>query len=122
MKTKFNKLVVFILCVIFSTTIASNSKTQVYVVPIHDTIDLGIPAFVNRAINAAEKNNAELIIFDIKTFGGRVDAATQIKDAILDSDVPTIQFLVLRFKLLHLLINVLFLQVLLFPFHVIKSI
>ena len=55
MKTKFNKLVVFILCVIFSTTIASNSKTQVYVVPIHDTIDLGIPAFVNRAINAAEK-------------------------------------------------------------------
>ena len=93
MKTKFNKLVVFILCVIFSTTIASNSKTQVYVVPIHDTIDLGIPAFVNRAINAAEKNNAELIIFDIKTFGGRVDAATQIKDSISSTEIQTIAFI-----------------------------
>ena len=93
MKTKFNKLVVFILCVIFSTTIASNGKTQVYVVPIHDTIDLGIPAFVNRAINAAEKNNAELIIFDIKTFGGRVDAATQIKDSISSTEIQTIAFI-----------------------------
>ena len=93
MKTKFNKLVVFILCVIFSTTIASNGKTQVYVVPIHDTIDLGIPAFVNRAIDAAENNNAELIIFDIETFGGRVDAATQVKDAISGTDIQTIAFI-----------------------------
>ena len=93
MKTKFNRLWIFILCVIFSTTIASNGKTQVYVVPIHDTIDLGIPAFVNRAINAAEKNNAELIIFDIKTFGGRVDAATQIKDSISSTEIQTIAFI-----------------------------
>jgi len=82
MKTKFNKLLVFILCVIFSTTLADNHNAKVYVVPIQNTIDLGIPAFVNRAIDAAENNNAELIIFDIETFGGRVDAATQVKDAI----------------------------------------
>ena len=93
MNRKFNKLVVFILCVIFSTTIASNGKTQVYVVPIHDTIDLGIPAFVNRAIYAAEKNNGELIIFDIKTFGCRVDAATQIKDSISSTEIQTIAFI-----------------------------
>ena len=90
MKTKFNKLLVFILCVIFSTTLADNHNAKVYVVPIQSTIDLGIPAFVNRAIDAAENNNAELIIFDIETFGGRVDAATQVKDAISSTDIQTI--------------------------------
>ena len=93
MKTKFNKLVVFILCVIFSTTLADNHNAKVYVVPIQNTIDLGIPAFVNRAIDAAENNNAELIIFDIETFGGRVDAATQVKDAISSTDIQTIAFI-----------------------------
>lgn len=93
MKTKFNKLLVFILCVIFSTTLADNHNAKVYVVPIQSTIDLGIPAFVNRAIDAAENNNAELIIFDIETFGGRVDAATQVKDAISSTDIQTIAFI-----------------------------
>jgi len=93
MKTKFNKLLVFILCVIFSITLADNHNAKVYVVPIHNTIDLGIPAFVNRAIDAAENNNAELIIFDIETFGGRVDAATQVKDAISSTDIQTIAFI-----------------------------
>ena len=93
MKTKFNKLLVFILCVIFSTTLADNHNAKVYVVPIQSTIDLGIPAFVNRAIDAAENNNAELIIFDIETFGGRVDAATQVKDSISSTDIQTIAFI-----------------------------
>ena len=93
MKTKFNKLLVFILCVIFSITLADNHNAKVYVVPIQNTIDLGIPAFVNRAIDAAENNNAELIIFDIETFGGRVDAATQVKDTISSTDIQTIAFI-----------------------------
>ena len=75
------------------SSIAEETKKNIYVVPIQDTIDLGIPAFVNRAISAAEKNGAELIIFDIDTFGGRVDAATQIKDAISATDITTIAFI-----------------------------
>ena len=93
MKTKFNKLWIFILCVIFSITLADNHNTKVYVVPIQSTIDLGIPAFVNRAIDTAEKNDAKLIIFDIETFGGRVDAATRVKDAISGTDIQTIAFI-----------------------------
>ena len=54
----------------------------VYKVPIHDTIDLGLPPFIERSIEMAEEDNAKAIIFDIDTFGGRLDAATQIKDAI----------------------------------------
>ena len=33
------------------------------------------------------------VVFDINTFGGRVDAATQIKDAILGADITTIAFI-----------------------------
>jgi len=41
----------------------------------------------------AEADSAEAIIFDIDTFGGRLDAATQIKDAILSAKIPTIAFI-----------------------------
>ena len=93
MKTKFKHIWLFILFLTLGSSIADETKKNIYVVPIQDTIDLGIPAFVNRAISAAEKNSAELIIFDIDTFGGRVDAATQIKDAISATDITTIAFI-----------------------------
>ena len=93
MKTKFKHIWLFILFLTLGSSIAEETKKNIYVVPIQDTIDLGIPAFVNRAISAAEKNSAELIIFDIDTFGGRVDAATQIKDAISATDITTIAFI-----------------------------
>ncbi len=69
------------------------SASGVYRVPIHDTIDLGLPPFIERSIAEAESNHADIIIFDINTFGGRVDAATQIKDAIINSKVPTVAFI-----------------------------
>ena len=68
-------------------------SNTIYHVPIQGTIDLGLPPYIKRSIKEAERNNAESIIFEINTFGGRVDAATQIKDAILDSKVPTVAFI-----------------------------
>jgi len=68
-------------------------SNTIYHVPINGTIDLGLPPYIERSIKEAERNNAESIIFEINTFGGRVDAATQIKDAILDSKVPTVAFI-----------------------------
>ena len=65
----------------------------VYHIPIEGTIDLGLPPYIERSIKEAETNNAVSIIFTVNTFGGRVDAATQIKDAILDSKVPTVAFI-----------------------------
>jgi len=65
----------------------------IYRVPIDGTIDLGLPPYIRRAIEEAEAHDAKAVIFDINTFGGRVDAATQIKDAILSSDVLTIAFI-----------------------------
>ncbi|MBC8399962.1 MAG: nodulation protein NfeD, partial [Candidatus Marinimicrobia bacterium] len=66
---------------------AVSGELLVYQVPIQGTIDLGLPPFIERAIENAEENKADAIIFDIDTFGGRVDAATQIKDAILSTHI-----------------------------------
>ena len=66
---------------------------KVYIANIDGEIDLGMAPYVKRVVSEAEQNSAEAIIFRINTFGGRVDAATQIKDAILNSKIKTIVFI-----------------------------
>ncbi|MFL2983306.1 MAG: NfeD family protein [Candidatus Neomarinimicrobiota bacterium] len=66
---------------------------KIYRIPIDGTIDLGLPPYIERALNEAQSKDAVAVIFDINTFGGRVDAATQIKDAILGADIQTIAFI-----------------------------
>jgi membrane-bound ClpP family serine protease len=64
----------------------------IVVASIHDEIDLGLAYYVERAVEQAEESNAVLLVFDIETPGGRVDAAITMRDAILASQVPTIAF------------------------------
>jgi membrane-bound serine protease (ClpP class) len=71
----------------------SQTKPTVYFAHIDGEIDLGKAPFVRRVISNAEEEHAAAIVFEINTFGGRVDAATQIKDAILESRVPTVAFI-----------------------------
>jgi len=71
----------------------SLSQDKIYVAYIEGEIDLGLSPYIRRVISDAEKNNASAIIFKINTFGGRVDAATQIKDAIIGTDILTIAFI-----------------------------
>jgi len=81
--------------ILFLLLLIANLLSQdslVYSIPIHGDIDMGLPYYIERGIIEAEENNAQFILFDIETFGGRVDAATRIKDAILSSKIPTIAF------------------------------
>lgn len=89
MKTIKFSIILFLLTI---TSILSQSP-KVYVGNIEGDIDLGLAPYVRRVVSEAEKDLADAIIFRINTFGGRVDAATQIKDAILDSKVLTIAFI-----------------------------
>jgi len=93
MKTKFKNIILSAIFLMSAIIFAEGLNKKVYVIPIQDVIDLGIPGLVSRGINLAEENNAKLIIFDIDTFGGRVDAATQIKDSIASTDIETIAFI-----------------------------
>ena len=67
----------------------------VYHVKIHtesSMIDPGIAAFIERVTRDAEVVKPDAIVLDIDTFGGRVDAAVVIRDALLETDVFTIAF------------------------------
>ncbi len=87
------KKILFILVFLsFISSVFAQHKL-IYIGNIDDEIDLGMAPYIKRVINEAEKNDASAIIFRINTFGGRVDAATQIKDAILNSKVKTIAFI-----------------------------
>jgi membrane-bound serine protease (ClpP class) len=65
----------------------------VYVAPIDGTIDLGLAPFVQRVLDEATAAGAAAVVLDINTFGGRVDAAVQIRDALLRSKVRTVAFI-----------------------------
>ena len=64
----------------------------VYVAPIEGIIDLGLAPFVQRVLNDATREGAAAVILEINTFGGRVDAAVLIRDALLNARVPTVAF------------------------------
>ena len=64
----------------------------VYVAPVKGVIDLGLAPFIERVLREAEKNQAVAVVLEINTFGGRVDAAVQIRDALLNSPLRTIAF------------------------------
>lgn len=69
------------------------SENLIYTVKIDGAIDMGLPYFLERVTEDAETAGAAYIIYEIDTFGGRVDAATKIKDAILSSRIPTVAFI-----------------------------
>jgi membrane-bound serine protease (ClpP class) len=64
----------------------------VYVAPIHGVIDLGLVPYVQRVLDEAAGTGAAAVILQIDTFGGRVDAAVQIRDSLLRSPLRTIAF------------------------------
>ncbi len=82
-----------ILLLVLLLSVASNAQEKVYYANIEGDIDLGLAPYIKRVVEEAETNFAAAIIFRINTFGGRVDAATQIKDAILNSKILTIAFI-----------------------------
>lgn len=71
---------------------AQTTRAHVYVVPVAGVIDLGLAPFIARVLETAEKDGAAAVVLDINTFGGRVDAAVAIRDALLDAKVPTFAF------------------------------
>ncbi len=60
----------------------------VVVIPIHGTVDGGMAHLVARDVADAKVHHARAIVLDVNTFGGLVSSATEIRDALLTSDVP----------------------------------
>lgn len=84
-------LFVVVFCMLLSAG-ASAKENNVYVIPINNEVEKGLYAYLDRAISKAEKNKADLIIFDMNTPGGAVDAARDIGNRIAKTNIKTVTF------------------------------
>jgi len=71
----------------------SITKGDVGVVPLHGEVAPSLLAFLRRAVKTAESNEASAIIFDMNTYGGRLDTATDIVNALNQTKIPTYTFI-----------------------------
>lgn len=84
---------VLALLMLGAVSAASIVRSVVYVIPVEGVIDLGLAPFVERVLDEAAAAGAAAVILEIDTFGGRVDAAVQIRDALLRAKVKTVAFI-----------------------------
>lgn len=73
-------------------TPAAAARPIAFVAPIEGMIDLGLAPFVERVLRTAAEERAAVVILEVNTFGGRVDAAVAIRDHLLRSSVPIVAF------------------------------
>lgn len=84
---------ILVLAIVLISNLQSEEKKKVYLIDISGDIDLGLAPYVQRVVNEAEENRASAVILKVNTFGGRVDAATQIRDAVINTKLLTIAFI-----------------------------
>src|SRR5438045_9689331 len=68
-------------------------KGDVVVVPLRGEISPSLLMFLRRAEKVAETNGASAIIFEMNTYGGRLDSAEEISSALNRATIPTFTFI-----------------------------
>ncbi len=68
-------------------------KGDVVVVPLRGEISPSLFLFLRRAEKAAESSGAAAIIFEMNTYGGRLDAAEEITSVLNHATIPTYTFI-----------------------------
>ena len=65
---------------------------EVVIVPIEGVVDEGMAHYVARAVAEAEAAHASALVLNVNTPGGLVNAAFEIRDAMLGAHVPTLAY------------------------------
>ena len=68
-------------------------KGDVVVVPLHGEISPSLLMFLRRAEKLAESDGATAIIFEMNTYGGRLDSAEEISGVLNRAKIPTYTFI-----------------------------
>jgi membrane-bound serine protease (ClpP class) len=68
-------------------------KGDVAVVPLRGEVSQSLLIFLRRAVKTAESNGASAIIFEMDTYGGRLDSAAEIVNALNHVTIPTYTFI-----------------------------
>ncbi|WP_407268457.1 NfeD family protein [Radiobacillus sp. PE A8.2] len=75
---------------------AAGEGKLVYVIPIKKEVERGLEAFLKRTTTEATEADADHIIFELNTPGGRVDAAGNIGEVLQDLEIPTTSFITVK--------------------------
>ncbi|SIQ66766.1 membrane-bound serine protease (ClpP class) [Alkalispirochaeta americana] len=73
----------------FAAAPASSGADEIVILELHGPIDRFQAVYVQRALAQAQRDQARLVVLEIDTFGGRVDSALRIANALGNSPVPT---------------------------------
>src|SRR5438046_3852522 len=94
------KMCAISICFAFVFGVASHAPARetirrgdVVVVPVHGEVAPALLAFLRRAMKTAESNDASAIVFDMNTYGGRLDTATEVVSALNQIKIPTYTFI-----------------------------
>lgn len=83
-------LIMVLFAIVMSPFIVSGEGTgkTVYVIMIDGEITPAMASFLENSLEKAITENADAIVIEIRTLGGRVDSAINMRDAIIASPVP----------------------------------
>src|SRR3954454_5233881 len=94
------KMFIVSICLAFMFAVAAPApahsaiqKGDVVVVPLHGEVAPSLLAFLRRAVKTDESNDASAVVFDMNTYGGRLDTATEIVKALNQIKIPTYTFI-----------------------------
>jgi membrane-bound serine protease (ClpP class) len=94
-------LSIFLLCTAVLSAVPQSSPEDslkkdgpvIIVIPVEGTVDPGMAAYLSRALKEAQQYPDKVIILEMDTFGGQVDAAFQMVDTMLNiKNTPTIAY------------------------------
>ena len=84
-------LLLLVACVsLFSSSARAG---EVFVIPLKGEITKAQFFFLRRGLTEAEAAKADAVILDMDTYGGELEVATQMSDALLGTSVPTITYI-----------------------------
>lgn len=71
---------------------ASTQEDIIYIIPLEDTVERGLHSFLTRALQEAQAAGATVVIIEMDTLGGRIDAAMEIGKLLRTYPIPIITY------------------------------
>jgi membrane-bound serine protease (ClpP class) len=85
-------VLILIMLILIPSQSHGESNDKVHVIPIHGEINRATKSFVRDALDDLNGKDVDAIIFDIDTYGGLINEASDIKDLIISTNIPTISY------------------------------
>ena len=98
MKRHLSRLLICFLAAVLSLGTAAGrdvaiSRGDVVVIPLKGEISPSLALFLRRAQKTAERAGAVALVFDMDTYGGRLDSAEEISGILNRATIPTYTYI-----------------------------